>query len=134
MSERNRKSTWGRLVDDIRVAASAPDFWPMLGLFVGFLLAFGFFFWFAIGFDGLSHIYRSWQGACRKLGDLQAFVLFVSPFAIGLSSLAAAGEFISQLERRNKYGKPMRWGKIMSAFALALGLLIIVAVLMMVWC
>lgn len=134
-NEDGRRSTvLRRLLDDIEVAVSAPDFWPMLGIFIGFLCAFGLFFWLAIGFDMMSTIYGRWQGACRKLGDWQAFTLFVSPFAIGISSMLAAGELISQLERKNRFKRPMKWGKILGSFGLAMGLLTLISALMLVWC
>jgi hypothetical protein len=123
-----------RLIDDITVTISAPDFWPMLGLFVGFLAAFGLFFWLAVGFDMMSSIYGRWQGACRKLGDWQAFILFVSPFAIGISSMLAAGELISQLERKNRFGRPMKWKNIWLSFGFAMALLTIISALMLIWC
>lgn len=134
MAERDRKAFWGRLAEDVRSSMAAPDFWPMLGLFSVFVAAFGAFFWFAVGFDELTSIAGRWGGACRKLGGFEATVLFVSPFAIALSSLVAAGEFVSQLERRQRWGKPMRWEKILGSFGLALGMLLGSLALMMAWC
>ena len=68
------------------------------------------------------------------LGNGKAFALFVSPFTISLASMVSAGEFISQLERKNKPGRPMRWGKIFWTFGLAMGMLVAVGAMMMLWC
>lgn len=134
LPKRNRDTFFQRLVDDIKISMSAPDFWPMFFIYVGMMVMFILFFWMALGFDVMAKIYGRWQGACRKLGDWQSLVMFVSPFAIALSSMVAAGEFISQLERRNRYGKPIRWGYIGWTFGLAVGMLSGVAILMTIWC
>ena len=131
---RDRTSWYKRLIDDIKISAEAPDFWPTLGVFFGIVVVFSLFFWMALGFDVMSKIYGHWKGACRKLGDLQSLVLFVSPFAVGLSSLLAAGEFISQLERRNRFGKKIQWYKIATTFGFATAMLSFVAFLMVIWC
>lgn len=106
----------------------------MFGLFFGLLAVFAIFFWLALGFDVLNGLFTRWRGACRKLGDWQSFVLFVSPFAIGLSSMVASGELISQLERRNRWRKRIEWMKIVWTFGLAIGMLSVVGGLMMLWC
>lgn len=134
LPKRIRDTFFQRFVDDIKIAMSAPDFWPMFFIYVGMLFMFILFFWMALGFDVLARFYGRWQGACRNLGDWQSLVMFVSPFAIGLSSMVAAGEFLSQLDIRNRYGKPIRWLKIGWTFGLAVGMLSVVAILMVVWC
>jgi hypothetical protein len=131
---RDRSNFIKRFVDDVKIAVSEPDFWPMVALFFGFMAIFGTFFWLATGFDALAQIYSRWRGACRKLGDWQSLFMFVSPFAIGLSSIVAAGELISQLERKNRYGRPMRWAKILWTFGLAIAMLSAVAVFTTMWC
>lgn len=130
----NKRGFLKRFFDDVRTTVNEPDFWPMFGLFVGLLAMFAIFFWLAVGFDALNGFSTRWRGACRKLGDWQSFILFVSPFAIGLSAMVAGGELISQLERRNRWGKPMSWIKIGWTFGLAIGMLSGVGGLMMFWC
>ena len=131
---RDRDTWYGKLIDDVKTSVSAPDFWQTLAVFAAVLIVFILFFWMALGFDMMTRIYGHWRGACRKLGDWQSFVLFVSPLAICMSSLLAAGEFISQLERRNRFKRPIQWSKIGMTFGFAIGLLSTVVTLMAVWC
>jgi hypothetical protein len=134
LPKRTRDNFFQKMVDDIKMAMSAPDFWPMFCIYFVMMVIFILFFWMALGFDVMARLHGRWQGACRKLGDWQSLVLFVSPFAISLSSMLAAGEFISQLERWHRYRKPMKWVKVVWTFALATGMLSVMAVLMIIWC
>lgn len=123
-----------RDVDRIVDRLTDPEFWKVLGVFAALLAAACGFIWVAAGFDVMAKSASGFGSACRALGDAQALALFVSPFAIGISSLVAAGELLSQMEERRRYQRPLRWGKIMLSFGLAGGMLLSFAVLMRLWC
>lgn len=119
---------------EVREQLGDPDFWKLFGLFLLLFIGAVLFLFLAARFDFLARISGSFGRACRKLNDWQALFLFVSPFAIGMASLVATGELISQLEIKKRRKKPMRWGTVLRAFGVAVGLFALAGVLMVIWC
>lgn len=112
-----------------------PDFWKLTALFVVLFLCTVIFFFLAVRYDFFIRFTGSLGVACRQLGDIQATLLFVSPFAIGLSFIVASGELISQLERKKRYkSKTLNWTPVLRAFMVAIVLFSITGILMVVWC
>lgn len=131
MSQKGRFERW---LDGVARKLSDPELWKAAGILAALLAVAIAFFWAAAGFDALARRTGSLGAGCRTPGNAQALALFVSPFVIGLSSLAAAGELFSQMEARRRYKRPLRWGKIMLSFGLAAGFLTLFGSLMLIWC
>lgn len=130
----SRKGRFERWLDGVAEKLADPELWKAAGIFAALLAVAIAFFWVAAGFDALARRTGSVGVGCRAQGNAQALTLFVSPFVIGLSCMAAAGEFFSQMEERRRYKRPLRWGKITLSFGLAAGFLILFGALMVIWC
>lgn len=112
-----------------------PDFWKLTGLFVVLFLLTVVFFLLAVRYDFFIRFTGSLGVACRQLGDIEAALLFISPFAIGLSFLVASGELISQMERKKRFrSSSLNWKPVLRAFLVAILLFSITGILMVVWC
>lgn len=119
----------GEMASAARQTMADPDFWKLFALFAGMGAAAALFFWLAMGFDVMAL-----KGACRKLGDWEALTLFVSPFAVAISAMVAAGELLTQMELKKRWKKRINYWKVLRSFGMALLMLGGSAGLMMLWC
>lgn len=111
-----------------------PDFWKLTALFVVLLFFAIIFFILAIRYDFFIKFSGSFGVTCRQLGNLEAFLLFLSPFAVGLSFMAASGELINQLDIRRHSGKSLNWSPVFKAFFIAIFIFLLAGFLMVLWC
>lgn len=111
-----------------------PDFWKLTALSVILLFFAIIFFILAIRYDFFIKFSGAFGTTCRQLDNLEAFLLFISPFAVGLSFMAASGELINQLELRKRSGKTLNWAPVFKSFFIAIFIFIMVGVGMILWC